>query len=112
MGIFYLVDFGAVVLYDQRVETLTLYAGAGFLSVSVLCCLYCVIYLSWYQRIDSDHWEQHNVFVIPVATACGVIGCGLVTRALWPVWGVFTFPIVGSQFTGVVIIIAMLPDIV
>ena len=51
------------------------------------------------------------MFVIPIATIATIVGLVMVCYSLWPVWGVLTFPIVGSQFMGFVVVVAMLPDI-
>jgi len=44
---------------------------------------------------NAEAWDVYCPRVIPTMTACGVIGCILWTRAMWPVWGFLT-PFVGT----------------
>lgn len=111
IGVFYFTDFALVLLYDRRVDRLWLNAGAACIGVAVLCCLYCIVWLSWIKKVHSDKWEQHNSFVIPIATIASLIGGVVLCKSVWPVWSILTIPIMVSQFMGFVVFIAMIPDI-
>lgn len=112
IGVFYITDFALVVLYDERVDRNWLYAGVGSLGIASLCCFYCIVWLKWIKKVPSDNWETHNPFVIPIATISIIIGSAFVCKGLWAVWHVLTFPIVGTQFMGLIVVIAMVPDII
>lgn len=112
IGVFYFTDFGLVVLYDTRVNRTWLNVGCVFLMMAVACCLYCVIWLSKVKGIKHEKWEEHNMFVIPVATISSILCMMLVCYSLWPIWNVFTIFIVGVQFMGFIVVVAMVPDIV
>lgn len=111
IGVFYFTNFALVVLYDERVDGVWLYSGAGCISITIVCCLYCIVWLTWIKRVQSDKWEEHNVLVIPLATIAAIVGGVLICKGLWPVWSVLTIPIVGIQFMGLVVAVAMIPDI-
>lgn len=112
IGVFYVTDFALVLLYDRRVNRFWLQTGAGFLLLALLCALYCIVWLSCIKKIRSDKWEDHNPFVIPVATVSMLAGGVLVCYSVWPVWSVLTIPIVGIEIMGFIVFIAMIPDII
>ncbi|XP_067941482.1 transmembrane protein 128-like [Watersipora subatra] len=111
IAIFYLTDFALVLIYDPRIYRLWFNIGVASLSVAVLCCLYCIVWLSWIKGVRSEKWEDHNAFVIPIATAAGIVAGGFICYSVWPVWSIFTIPIVASQFMGFIVIVAMIPSI-
>ena len=111
IGIFYLTDFAAVVLYDTRVDRRWLYGALSLFLIAGICCSYCIIWLSWIKKIHSDYWEDSNQFVIPVATASMLLGTIALCKSLWSVWSFLTVLIVGTQVMGLVVFVAMIPSI-
>ena len=111
IGVFYFTDFALVLLYDKRVDRLWLNIGASGIGIAVLCCLYCIVWLSWIKKVRSEKWEEYNPYVIPTATIATLIGGAMICKSVWPVWSILAIPILGTQFMGFIVFIAMIPDI-
>lgn len=87
----YVSDFVNVIsLQNDQVCRPIFFVGATLLGINLALTIYLVLYLPRVLRIDHTGWSTYCPRIIPTMTGIGIASFLLITRATWPVWGVFT----------------------
>ncbi|KAK3788333.1 hypothetical protein RRG08_025063 [Elysia crispata] len=106
--VFYFSDFVRVMIYDTSIKRMWYWIGVALMSIHIGTAAFLVIWLGFWKKISSDHWEKQYPKTIPIATASFLLGILCLSVALWPVWGFLAPIILLSLFMGVVVIVAMI----
>ncbi|GFN73763.1 transmembrane protein 128-like [Plakobranchus ocellatus] len=106
--VFYFSDFFRVMMYDLRIKRIWYWIGIAMMSIHIGTAAFLVIWLGYWKKISSEHWDKKYPKAIPIATASFLVGILCLSVALWPVWGFLAPIILLSLFMGVVIIVAMM----
>lgn len=69
----YFTDILNVLLRDDRINKSLLFCSISLISVNILIGIY-LIYLNKFKYIESSKWNDHNPYMIPIATGCFVFG--------------------------------------
>ena len=70
----YLSDIFNVILYDHTIYRSLLMLALLLISANVALACYLIIWVTFINKVNSDKWTELYPLVIPVATACFVIG--------------------------------------
>mmetsp|Transcript_15789 Transcript_15789/g.28544 ORF Transcript_15789/g.28544 Transcript_15789/m.28544 type:complete len:179 (-) Transcript_15789:352-888(-) len=103
---------------DDRIIRPTLHLSIVIFAVNVVLTLYLTVFLPFKFPVTPTHktpasspefWGVYCPRVIPIMTACGVIGSFLLVRACYPVWGFLTPFILGVVALGMFFSLHFIP---
>ena len=88
--------FFHTIFTDDRIIRPVFNTSIALFSINVILTLYLIIYLpcrfrqSPVSASSPEFWGVYCPSVIPVMTACGIVGSFLLVRACVPIWGFVT----------------------
>lgn len=94
---------------DSRVDSTACIFGFISIGTTFSIFLYLIVWCSWIKGIDSDDWETHAPYSIPVATFSGVVSSICWLFAFYGVYGLKTPFILFILFMGFVTLVSLLP---
>ena len=86
-----------------------LHVVALLVGIQTVLCLYLTDYLPVYKKLDSSAWPVYCPRVIPIASGLGAATVLLLIRSCWPVWGMLTPLILGTEFMGCLFALHFVP---
>jgi len=109
MSIIYLTDFLYIIVEDHRIWRPVFYAGMFGIGLNLAIGLYLAYYLPYMKGISTDDWDTVSPYAIPIATVSAILGFIAVIIGLWPVWHIFTIPMIFIIFMGTIMSTHFLP---
>ena len=81
--------------------------AAGFLFL--LTFIYLHLYLKYVRKQEFlyDQWQIQAPIAIPIATACMLSSGFCFTLAFWPIWHIWTIPVLFLEFLGFVCVLSL-----
>ncbi|XP_074643110.1 transmembrane protein 128-like [Tubulanus polymorphus] len=107
--VFYLTDFYAAIMYDERVDRFWFNVGVFFIAVNVCIATFLIGWLTFIKKVSTDDWEQLHPMAIPIASASFCFGSVFLILGLWPLWGFLTPFIMATLFMGFIVIVMLIP---
>ncbi|CAE6111630.1 unnamed protein product [Arabidopsis lyrata] len=92
-----------ILLHDARIKRMPLYFGMLGIAVNIIIIIYESM-LSWSMRRFDEKWELWSISALPFITLLGLISFGLLSFALWPIWGFLTLPLLFTLFMACLVV--------